>query len=271
MSSDIIIERLGKTFNSTGRAPAVRIFDGLNLHIEAGQLIALVGPSGCGKSTLLNLIAGLEKPSHGEIRFDPRADLQAEAARAGAGISARERLPVKTETDLSVVFQQPRLLDWLTVEENVAIAFDRAGKVSGERARITQELLTKVGLAQHAKTYPQFLSGGQKQRVAIARAFAVHPDVLLLDEPFSALDELTARRLRLLLQDMWISEEAQRPTGVLVTHNMLEAAFLSDRIYVIGRQSGQFTATIDVDLPRPRNPDDPALFEIHRRTMQALD
>lgn len=119
-------------------------------------------------------------------------------------------------------------------------------------------------------SYPQFLSGGQKQRVAIARAFALRPDVLLLDEPFSALDELTARRLRQLLQDLWLDDEQPRPTGILVTHNMMEAAFLADRIYVMSGHPAHFSAVIDVEVPRPRNPDDPALLAVHRAVMAAL-
>lgn len=258
MSSSIVIDGLKKSFPAGRRNPGGAesvVFDNLRMHIAPGELVALVGPSGCGKSTLLNLIAGLDTPTNGAIRFDAQ----------------------KPSTELSVVFQQPRLIDWLTVEQNVSLVFERIGGVvngpstAAETERVTHALLAKVGLQTHAKAYPQYLSGGQKQRVAIARAFAVHPDILLLDEPFSALDELTARRLRLLLQDMWLAEEDHRPTGVLVTHNMLEAAFLADRIYVIGRQSGGFSAIIDVDLPRPRTPDDPALFEVHRSIMQALD
>ncbi|WLE62891.1 ABC transporter ATP-binding protein [Burkholderia plantarii] len=257
MSSSITIERVRKTFHRSNHSDALTVFDGIDMHVAAGQLVALVGPSGCGKSTLLNMIAGLDAPSAGAIRFE----------------QGNERVM----PELSVVFQQPRLIDWLRVEDNISIAFDRVRHASrgepdaAERAATTHELLAKVGLLGHRRAYPQFLSGGQKQRVAIARAFAVHPDVLLLDEPFSALDELTARKLRELLQDMWVGEQGRRPTGVLVTHNMLEAAFLCDRIYVIGRRSGGIAATIDVDLPRPRDPDDPALFNVHRAIMQALE
>ncbi|SDE26541.1 ABC transporter ATP-binding protein [Paraburkholderia lycopersici] len=257
MSRSITIECVRKTFRRSAHGNGLTVFEGIDLHIPAGQLVALVGPSGCGKSTLLNMIAGLDTPTAGAIRF-------------GDGRS-------RAVPELSVVFQQPRLIDWLRVEENISIAFDRVREVSREepdpatREATTHDLLAKVGLLGHRRSYPQFLSGGQKQRVAIARAFAVHPDVLLLDEPFSALDELTARKLRELLQEMWVGEEERRPTGVLVTHNMLEAAFLCDRIYVIGRQSGGIVATIDVDVPRPRNPDDPALFEVHRAIMQALE
>jgi ABC-type nitrate/sulfonate/bicarbonate transport system ATPase subunit len=256
MSSAIDISDLSKRYNSSGsgtgragQAPAT-IFDGLSMHVQAGELVALVGPSGCGKSTLLNLVAGLEAPTRGEIRFD--------------------RAAVEVDVVLSMVFQQPRLIDWLSVAKNIAIVFEREGVQPAVGKEKALALLQKVGLRDHAASYPQILSGGQKQRVAIARAFAIRPDILLLDEPFSALDELTARRLRLLLQDLWQEEEQHRPTGILVTHNMLEAALLADRIYVMDGKPSKFAAIIDVDLPRPRDPDDPALFDVHRRIMRAL-
>jgi ABC-type nitrate/sulfonate/bicarbonate transport system ATPase subunit len=250
MSSAIDISDLHKRYdgNDRGGRHSATIFDGLSMHVRPGELVALVGPSGCGKSTLLNLIAGLEAPSRGDIRF----------GRAPADIA------------LSVVFQQPRLIDWLSVEKNVSIVFEREGITAAAGRELALELLRKVELRDHAASYPQILSGGQKQRVAIARAFAIEPDILLLDEPFSALDELTARRLRLLLQDLWLEEKQHRPTGVLVTHNMLEAALLADRIYVMDGKPAKFAAIIEVDLPRPRDPDDPALFEVHRRIMRAL-
>lgn len=248
MSSDIVISDLRKVYQRTaGSAPAT-IFEGLSMQVTAGELVALVGPSGCGKSTLLNLVANLEQPTHGNIGFD----------RPQSAIA------------LSVVFQQPRLLDWLTVEENVSIVFERNRASATDVTQKTAGLLARVGLTEHARSYPQILSGGQKQRVAIARAFAIRPDVLLLDEPFSALDELTARRLRLLLQDLWIEEDSHKPTGILVTHNMLEAALLADRIYVMNGKPARFAAVIDVKSPRPRDPDDPALFDVHRAVMRAL-
>ncbi|MFG1480026.1 ABC transporter ATP-binding protein [Xanthobacter sp. V4C-4] len=249
MSSDIVIEGLGKAYASRGGRPPAVIFDALDMRIEAGQLVALVGPSGCGKSTLLNLIAGLDTPDAGRIDF-----------RGGA-----------SDSKLAMVFQQPRLVDWLTAEENVALVFEREGRrPPGDPREVVRALLRKVGLADQARAYPQFLSGGQRQRVAIARAFAVAPDILLLDEPFSALDELTARRLRLLLQNLWAEAEGQRPTGVLVTHNMLEAALLADRIFVLNGQPSGFAAVMDVDIPHPRDPEDPALFAIHRQVLHAL-
>ncbi|WP_217704215.1 ABC transporter ATP-binding protein [Piscinibacter koreensis] len=248
MSTDVVLHDLGKVYAAHAGARARTIFDGLGMTIRAGELVALVGPSGCGKSTLLNLVAGLDQPTRGRVEF----------ARC------------RSDIDLGIVFQQPRLVDWLTVQENVSLVFERDRPPPGDARAAAARLLARVQLQDHASSYPQRLSGGQKQRVAIARAFAIPPDVLLLDEPFSALDELTARRLRLLLQELWLDDERPRPTGILVTHNMLEAAFLADRIVVMGGRPAHITAIIEVDVARPRDPDDPALFAVHRRVMQAL-
>ncbi len=246
MSSDIVIERLGKSFASRGKRSAI-VFDALDMRIGAGQLVALVGRSGCGKSTLLNLIAGIDVPDSGSISFRGQTN----------------------DSNLAMVFQQPRLVDWLTVEENVALVFEREGRrPPGEPREVARSLLRKVGLIEHAESYPQFLSGGRRQRAAIARAFAAAPDILLLVEPFSALDELTARRVRLLLQSLWAT--SRRPTGVLVTHNMLEAALLADRIFVLSGHPSRIASVMDVDIPHPRDPEDPALFAIHRRVLHVL-
>lgn len=248
MSSGVHVRDLHKAYAGHGRSDEKLVFEGLDLEIRPGELVALVGPSGCGKSTLLNLIAGLEAPSRGQVRFD------------------------RKDARLGVVFQQPRLLEWLSVADNVSVVIgDRSGRNSqGNRNPLVDTLLARVELIDHAQSYPQFLSGGQKQRAAIARAFAVEPDVLLLDEPFSAIDELTARRLRSVLQSLWMDESRARPTGVLVTHNMLEAAFLADRIVLLGGSPASIVDIIPVDIPRPRHPDDPALFRIHREVMEAL-
>jgi ABC-type nitrate/sulfonate/bicarbonate transport system ATPase subunit len=162
-----------------------------------------------------------------------------------------------------MVFQQPRLLDWMPVQANVDLVADAAG-IDRKRGR---DVLRAVGLADYGDAYPLSLSGGQRQRVALARAFAVAPDFLLLDEPFSALDELTARTLRLLLQDLWIKES---PTGVLVTHNMLEAAFLADRVIVLQDRPAWIAQNFVIDVPRPRLPEDPRLFAYHRQIIASL-
>jgi NitT/TauT family transport system ATP-binding protein len=236
MSGAIQFKHVDKNYLRAQSGKIERVLRDFSLEIADGELVALVGPSGIGKTTLLHLAAGIEVPDQGAVAFVD-------------GRSAR----------LGMVFQQPRLLDWMPVQANVDLVADAAG-LDRERGR---DVLRAVGLADYALS----LSGGQRQRVALARAFAVAPDFLLLDEPFSALDELTARTLRLLLQDLWIKES---PTGVLVTHNMLEAAFLADRIIVLQDRPARIAKTFIIDVPRPRIPEDPRLFAFHRQIIASL-
>jgi NitT/TauT family transport system ATP-binding protein len=240
MSDAIQFHRIAKEFVRPQNGRIESVLRDFNLDIKEGELVALVGPSGIGKTTLLHLAAGLEEPDEGTVLFDGR-----HGGRVG------------------MVFQQPRLLDWISVRANVDLAADAAGT---ERAR-GRQALRAVGLGGYEDAYPLSLSGGQRQRVALARAFAVQPDFLLLDEPFSALDELTARQLRLLLQSLWIEDA---PTGLLVTHNMMEAAFLADRVIVLRGRPAQVAKVFEIKVPRPRGPEDTELFALHKKIIEAL-
>jgi NitT/TauT family transport system ATP-binding protein len=240
-TAPVHLEGVGKTFVDARTGEPQTVFADFSLTIADGELVAVVGASGTGKTTLLHVVAGLVPPDSGSVRL------------AGAARDPR----------LGVVFQQPRLLDWLPVRQNVSLAVEAAGLPDTG----VDEVLDAVGLAEYAGSYPSVLSGGQRQRVAVARAFAVQPDLLLLDEPFSALDEITARRLRLLLQELWM----QRPrSGFLVTHNPLEAGLLADRVIVLAGRPARIVAEYRVDRPRPRSPEDPHLFDLHARIVAAL-
>jgi sulfonate transport system ATP-binding protein len=224
-----------------------RALAGLNLEVGEGEIVAIVGGSGCGKSTFLRLAAGLDQPTRGRIRLD------------GETITKPNPL-------VGLVFQEPRLLPWLTVEQNVG--FGLADRPREERERLVREVIERVGLMNHGHCWPRELSGGQAQRVAIARALGPHPKVLLLDEPFSALDAFTRASLHEHLLDLW---KAFRPTLVLVTHDVEEAAVLADRVLVMQPNPGRISTSINVDLARPRDRYGSEIEAMKRRILWALD
>jgi NitT/TauT family transport system ATP-binding protein len=241
-SQAVVIEGLGKKFPHPSGHGEFAVIDALSLQISRGSFASIVGPSGCGKSTLLNIIAGIESHDSGAVRI---------LTQDGADSSAR----------IGYVFQSPRLLNWLTVEDNLKFALEaqNIGRASwDERVR---KYLDMVGLAGQERNFPLKLSGGMQQRVAIARALAIEPDILLMDEPFSHLDEITARKMRVDL--MHILQHAQ-PTILFVTHSLREAVFLSEEVYMMSVKPARIFKHLKVDIPRPREPEDPRLFDLEK-------
>ena len=220
----------------------------VSLTVEAREFCCLVGPSGCGKSTILNIAAGLVAPDAGEV------------------LVGRTRLD-PSRVRIGYVFQKPRLLNWRSARENVAFALRAAGMPNGKARERAQHYLELVGLAQFLDEFPLSLSGGMQQRVAIARALAIDPDLLLMDEPFSHLDELTARTLRAELLRMW--QQARAPV-IFVTHNALEAVYLGDRVLVLSGRPTTILKDLAVTIPRDREMEDPRLVELQRVILDTL-
>ncbi len=225
--SRLIIEKLHKSYHvRTGEVTALQ---NINLCVEEGEFISIVGSSGCGKSTLLRIIAGLENGFEGSVRLGDRRI-------SGPGL------------DRGMVFQEHRLLPWMTVEENVS--FGLKGGAPGEHERLVREHLDLVGLSGFAGAHPHQLSGGMAQRAAIARAIVNQPKLLLLDEPFGALDALTKIQMQQEILRIW---EMDRTTMLLVTHDIDEAIYLGDRVVVMSSRPGTIKKILPVPLPRPRD------------------
>ena len=244
MTAKIALQRLAKVFNA-GTSREVTALHEVTFAVAPGEFVCLLGPSGCGKSTILNIVAGLEPRFDGIVRLD------------GAPLAVHAGGP----RPVGYVFQEPRLLPWLTVEKNVHFGLGCQGIPRAEWEERTRRVLRMVGLGEFAHLYPHQLSGGMQQRTAIARALAIDPEVLLMDEPFSSLDEFTARVLRKQLLAIW-AETGK--TVLFVTHNSFEATFLADRILLMSRRPGRIFDELAIGLPRPRQYDDAEVFEVNR-------
>jgi NitT/TauT family transport system ATP-binding protein len=224
----IAVEALRKEY-ATARGTVVAL-DGIDLSVGEGEFVAIVGPSGCGKSTLLKILAGLLPPSGGEVRL------------RGAAVTGPRR-------DIGVVFQSPVLFPWRTVLDNVLLPVDVQGLGREKSRSRAMDLLALVGLRGFEHRYPWELSGGMQQRVAISRGLVHDPAMLLMDEPFGALDALTRETMNLELQRIWLE---RRETVLFVTHSIVEAVFLADRVLVMTPRPGKLLDRIEVGLPRPR-------------------
>ena len=225
------VKGVEKRFDAAGASTIA--LEAIDLRIGSGEFVSLIGPSGCGKSTLLRLIADLTAPTAGEISVNGKP-------------ARRARL----DRDYGMVFQAPVLFDWRTIDENVQLPLEVMGVPRSDRQERSTRMLSLVELSDFARHHPWQLSGGMQQRAAIARALAFEPKLLLMDEPFGALDEMTRERMNDELLRIW---ERTGTTVVFVTHSIPEAVFLSSRVVVMSARPGRITDVIEIDLPRPRN------------------
>ncbi|MFT3765846.1 MAG: ABC transporter ATP-binding protein [Minicystis sp.] len=235
-------------------AGGVTAISGVDLAVEPGEFVALLGPSGCGKSTLLRLIAGLDRPDAGEVSVTMGS--QASLLDAGAGSGRRPggpgsaSGPARASADIAFVFQDAHLLPWRTVLANVALPLELRGVPAAERVAAARTAIAEVGLADAEERRPAELSGGMRMRVSLARALVTRPRLLLLDEPFAALDELTRQRLDDQLRELWL---AMGMTVLFVTHSITEAAYLAERAVVFSPRPARIVADRRLDLPRDRS------------------
>ena len=243
----IVLEGVSKRFSQNGLG--VEVLRCVSLDIRDGEFACLLGPSGCGKSTLIHLIAGLERPTGGQILVDGQPV-------TGPG------------TNRVVVFQEAALFPWLTVLGNVEFGLKMAGIPVQERQARALEFIKLVHLTRFVHAYPHQLSGGMKQRVAIARALAMHPKILLMDEPFGALDAQTRQLLQQELLDLW---QRTHTTIFFVTHNVREATVLADKVFEITARPGQIKRRYAIGIPRPRSEGDPRLIMIQQRILGSLE
>jgi NitT/TauT family transport system ATP-binding protein len=228
------IAGVDKTF-ARGDQAVTKALEDIDLEVSSGEFVSLIGPSGCGKSTLLRIVGDLISPSAGTVTVNGKTAAQA-----------------RRDRDYGMVFQAPVLFDWRTVEDNVKLPLEILGQDAATRTKRAREMLELVELGDFLKHHPYQLSGGMQQRVAIARALAFQPSILLMDEPFGALDEMTRERMNSEVLRIW---EQTGTTILFVTHSIPEAVFLSSRVVVMSPRPGRITKVIEIDLPRPRNED----------------
>ena len=242
-TADIQIRDVSMTYAGKNGEPIVAL-ENINLDIQEGEFISLLGPSGCGKTTLLRIIADLLQPTSGSVSI--------------LGQTPRE---TRLQQKYGIVFQSPVLYDWRTVRRNICMPMEIMKVPKKERTARIDKMLDLVGLQDFGYKYPFELSGGMQQRVGIARALALNPDFLLMDEPFSALDEFTSEKLNEDLLRIW---SKTNKTVIFVTHNIPEAVFLSDRVVVLSPHPGRLSSIVNIDLPRPRENtlrEDPIFYE----------
>jgi NitT/TauT family transport system ATP-binding protein len=245
----VSVRGLSKVFEKAG----VTALEGIDLEVGKGDFVSLIGPSGCGKSTLLRIVGDIVEPSAGDITVNGKP-------------ARRARL----DGDYGIVFQAPVLYDWRTVAKNIALPLEMLGWSRARRAARVREMVELVELTGFESHHPWQLSGGMQQRVSIARALSFSPALLLMDEPFGALDEMTRERLNLELLQIWSETES---TVIFVTHSISEAVFLSTRVAVMSPRPGRITVTVDVDLPQPRTAEtreDPRFFELVTEVRERL-
>ena len=228
------LANVGKTFSRGGEVLTTAL-EGIDLEIGRGEFVSLIGPSGCGKSTLLRIVGDLIEPSSGEV-----------------GVNGKSARGARLDRDYGMVFQAPVLFDWRTVEDNVKLPLEILGRDPAFRTQRARAMLELVELGDFLEHHPYQLSGGMQQRVAIARALAFEPAILLMDEPFGALDEMTRERMNSEVLRIW---ERTGTTIIFVTHSIPEAVFLSSRVVVMSPRPGRITNVVDIDLPRPRTDD----------------
>ncbi len=252
---EIKVEHVRKAYpDAADRKSTHTVLNDITLDVRKGEFLSLLGASGCGKSTLLRVIAGLTEPDSGKVT-----------------VGGSDCITARRNHRFGMVFQSPVLYEWRTVRENIALPLEIMKIPKKERETRVEKQLEIVSLSGYADSYPYELSGGMQQRVGIARALAAEPDILLMDEPFSALDEFTKQQLHIDLLNIW---EATGKTIIFVTHNISEAVFLSDRICIMTSGLGKIAALTEVDIPRPRSAADLSTsryFELIKKTRESFE